>query len=614
MAETKGSVENKILFDALKQPLAPPSLGPEAYGYIRLHNNILLTAHYYNPATSYSFPIPRVPIFHPYNPLGDEVPAGSSANRAFGGLPATTIAMRLPAEVRSFLPDAVKKALDSLGVIPEKLEFYFTTQNMPWDARFDHLLARFHYWVHGNPSIDASVRAATFSEAPLCDIGVFPIKPSPISLADSASPAGQTPQWKQNEMAGKFAVSSHSHEEPWIDPKTGKQVVDQQTQKPLSTRQTICSPPGVPGGLMNGIDFNTTQSFFSIVKKPGGRIAVTLHWLLNPADQEALTRISKRNNDVVDADILKLLAERPYTLLEVLAEIEKLGKTSQLNADNGPMSDLKKIFGIAGMDLASTYAAETKAGKAEKIEQAGKKETPEKSPLIAVPLGLAEPVKVAPVVALTAKEAPVIPPSVTAAPANQAAHQGEDIDLALAISESTADAEAKKRAADAAALKEKEELALAQAASLSLTESLSQSKPQSKSEGKQAQEEYQKQLDIALAASMQSLAEIKQGEEKKRQAAVAESSTLPGMIKVLEELSSRLSSNLEAMTKIAEELEAFEGVEGSGTTRAHAKLSDAVDRAENLAKRLLEARELEPKAATLSPEELKTRMDQIQCG
>lgn len=585
MSEIKGSMENKILFEALKRPFAPPTLEPNPYGYIRLHNKIPLTAHYFKAEAGMGFPIPRTPIFHPYNPLGNEVPATApAANRYQGGVPATTISLQLPAEARKFLPEALKKTLESMAVAPDKLDIYFVTQNMPWDPRYDPLLIRPHYWVHGDPSLDASVKAGTFNDTPLCDIGIFSNNPA-ISIADPANPANQ----KRNEIAGKFGVSSHSHGEPLLDDVTKNPVLDQNKQIVINpkTLHTLCSPDGHAGGLMTGIDYNLSQSLYSIVRKPDGRIAVTLHWLLNPADQVALTRISKRNNDVVDASIIKLIAEQPFSLLDVMAEIEKLGKTSQLNAPNGPMSDLKQLMGVAGMSMVDTYAAEMKAEKsAATIASAPKSVTPTAVPIAAVPIGTATPAKT---------PAPAGSETKSLAEANH----GEDMDLTLALSASTAAEDAKRRSL--AEQQEKEELELAKATSLSL----SQHKP----ELKQTQDlEFQKQLEAARTASI----ETKQAEEKKiAAAAVTGTSTVPGMIAVLTELNTRMIANLEAMTQVAEKLENFEGILGDATSRAHAKLSEAVDRAEALGTRLLEASELEMQGKTLSPEELKSRMEKF---
>lgn len=258
------------------------------YHYVRLQQGLdTLTKHYIG-----EMKIPRIPIFHPYNPTGDTIENVRSHN----GLVGTIVTIRCPQEVFNFLPEPVLTALKENNITSDKTDIFFVTQNMPWKNQ--QLLFRPQYWIHGQPENDTLIDNATFNLDTPCRIGVFsPTNPN-INCDGT------------NNILSINPVSVSSH--PGTD-ETGKY------------NMIICSPPNV--GILGGIDFDQTDGFYTIAITQDGRAAITLHWLLNEVDQEKLSTISHRVNNIVE-------------FIQCVLEL----KDSRLNEKNGPLDQLLNLI------------------------------------------------------------------------------------------------------------------------------------------------------------------------------------------------------------------------------------------------------------------------------
>jgi len=266
------------------------------YGYTPLRHNVAQTVHYKG-----EFPVPRVTLFHPYNPNSNQYP------EAYSGIPATVLAAKCPEETAQFLPEHIKKALAESKVEPQNVECYFSTQNLPWLPLEGTLLIRPHYWVHGSydetPELESDtdilVKAGVFNETTPCHVGVFPHQEVNITCDNV-----------KNKMLPK-PIPVHSHAEDNVNP--GSMVV--------------CSPDDK--GIIQGIDFITSESLYSVVVTPEGKACVVLHWILNFNDQEAITKISPQIKNLRD----------------FILAVHKL-PNSKLNAENGPLHDLMALLNV----------------------------------------------------------------------------------------------------------------------------------------------------------------------------------------------------------------------------------------------------------------------------
>lgn len=267
------------------------------YEYTRLHHGLdHLIKHYMG-----LIKIPKVPLFHPYQPTGDTLENVRSHNGILG----TIVTIRCPKETFNFLPEPVLTALKQNNVTSEQTDIFFVTQNMPWKNQ--QLLFRAQYWVHGHPQNDIAIENASFNLDTPCRVGIFS-PTNPNIYCDGT----------QNTLSvNPISVSSH----PGADETNVYPMI-------------VCSPAF--GGVMSGIDFDQTDAMYSIALTQDGRVAVTLHWLLNEEDQEQLTHISHSAS----------------SLSEFIKSVSTL-KNSRLNTENGPLSQLLNLYNL--VELQETY-------------------------------------------------------------------------------------------------------------------------------------------------------------------------------------------------------------------------------------------------------------------
>jgi hypothetical protein len=281
--EIKTSIEGDILKHFLNTPfiiqenfeLSEPyvrlCLGPEAER---------VSVHYKG-----HFPVPRTPLFHPYNP---------NANPSLmhpSGIPNTVLTLKCPKETLLFLADNLKKVLEDSKINPDQIDISVITQNMPffWTVE-DPLLIRPHYWIHGDAQLDDIVKTGG-ALSTVCEVALCTTRTATL-LCDGC----------QN-----------------IFPNPAKLLN-------ISTHDTICSPNGI--GVLSGVLPTQTLSFFSIVKAADGRTALTLHWLLNDNDQTALEDAALKMSSQ-QAPTLKML------MLHIAEHIPNLRE---------PLEDLMRIF------------------------------------------------------------------------------------------------------------------------------------------------------------------------------------------------------------------------------------------------------------------------------
>lgn len=283
LTELKLSDEEKRLYEFLSSPLTINRRINPLNPYIRLslgEGADRVSVHY-----SGHFPVPRMPLFHPYNP--NQTREGADANP---GIPRTVLTLKCPPETFAYFPEAIKTLLQ--GVTPT--DIYVNTQSMPWSGA-EPLLMRAHYWVHGAPSLDSEILSPKCMLNTNCSVAVISSDPNSPITCDGL----------KNTFTPPLVMSSHTQDNPPI---------------------TVCSPAG--NGALGGINIHRTTSFFSIVKADDGRIALTLHWLLNASDQLALEEGSQQ-----------IANESMPTLQKLILGIHK-----NIPSLGGPLTDLAKIF------------------------------------------------------------------------------------------------------------------------------------------------------------------------------------------------------------------------------------------------------------------------------
>lgn len=299
--EVKRSAEEKNLQEFLTRSLGIIRDADKLHPYKRFSQgeeaDEQLTVHY-----NLQFPVPRMPMFHPYNPITDTNPQTEASGST--GIPHTVLTLKCPPKTSEFLPESIKNLLTSSGTPPEKIDVFVVSQNTPWAAA--PLLMRPHYWMHGRPLDHDKTITDRKGINTQCQIAICSTNPDPNNPISCDG--------MQNTFTPKLDMSSHG------------------SNKPTEVIQgSICSPDGI--GVLSGISANQTTSFFSIVKildgPTAGRIAVTLHWLLNDKDEVALERAAR---------FLKG-SDREQTLATFILEIH-----SKIPSLSEPLKDLLMIF------------------------------------------------------------------------------------------------------------------------------------------------------------------------------------------------------------------------------------------------------------------------------
>ncbi len=285
-SEIKIKIEdNKILDQFLNTPFIAQSYNlSDTELYVRLSLGLeaeRVTAHY-----NEGFPVPRTPLFHPYSPNENFSEMNAS------GIPHTVLTLKCPKETLNFLPDTVKKLLVESNINPNQIEISVITQNMPWTGV--PLLIRPHYWVHGDPQLDTALKAGGAFKTD-CEVALCTTRPESTLLCDGL----------QNVFANPSKLL------------------------PISTHETVCSPEGM--GVLSGILTTHSNSFFTLIKAADGRVALTLHWLLNDEDQRALEEAASklRSQQVPTLKMLMFyIAQHIPGLMEPLDDLIKLFNTT----------------------------------------------------------------------------------------------------------------------------------------------------------------------------------------------------------------------------------------------------------------------------------------------
>lgn len=282
-------VNNQVLKEFLKKRFQISSLNCGPYSYLRLNHGLEQT-----PIYNAYMPIPKTPIFHPYNPTGT---TKEQMKDGTGGVPGVILSVKFDNEVLKNLPESINKVIAENKIAKENIDCFFVTQNMPW--KNEPLLIRPNYWLHGDKKLhDEAARTHTLNATTACRVGIFSPTTTNITIDNT------------KDVLPATVLNYVTH--PGTDGN----------EKPTC----IVSPDGI--GVMGGIDLNRTDSLFSVVLS-GNRLAVTLHWLLDDGDQQLLTNMSHHIKN-----------------LEELIESIQMLPSSRLNEKNGPLSHLQQILNM----------------------------------------------------------------------------------------------------------------------------------------------------------------------------------------------------------------------------------------------------------------------------
>lgn len=177
---------------------------------------------------------PKVPLFHPYDPIGGER-GGRTKSYGMATFP---IAGRLPDECKKNVPENVLKLLGE----NVDFDFYFSTQDQPWVPE-DKLLFRPHYYLHNQNTKKTNKAAVIDSEGEVL------------------------------LRFGDYMFSSHE--------------ANVFTYKLTKVKDNVCSPNRCPVKW----DYKKTKCVYSIVQGPPlTKPVVTMHWLLNDKDKDILLK------------------------------------------------------------------------------------------------------------------------------------------------------------------------------------------------------------------------------------------------------------------------------------------------------------------------------------
>ncbi len=193
--------------------------------------------------------LPKIPVVHPYHPEGGSV----ADQRLNHGVPIFSVAQSLPNRGAKQWPAGVSEQLKRVNVSPENVEVFFCVQDRPWQNT--PLLLRPHPWLHPH----APFQQKGYNKVSGAFVGVFDLHSSIDTLP---------------LVRG---ISSHSGQ--------SDMVVYSATQMPVE---------GVE-------DFTQTHAFYSLCIEPETRkAALTLHWLLNDADQIRVQAVLEQTNTLAE--------------------------------------------------------------------------------------------------------------------------------------------------------------------------------------------------------------------------------------------------------------------------------------------------------------------------
>jgi hypothetical protein len=219
-------MNNQVLQAFLKKRFQISSLDCGPYTYWRLNHGLEQT-----PIYNALMPIPKAPIFHPYNPNGT---TKEQMKDGTGGIPGSILSVKFDNEVLLYLPESIKKVISDNKIAKENIDCFFVTQNMPWNN--EPLLIRPNYWLHGDKKLhDEAVKAHTLNATTACRVGIFSATTATITIDNT------------KEVLSTTALNYATH--PGTDGNG----------KPMC----IVSPDKI--GVLAGIDLNRTDSLFSLV-------------------------------------------------------------------------------------------------------------------------------------------------------------------------------------------------------------------------------------------------------------------------------------------------------------------------------------------------------------
>jgi hypothetical protein len=200
--------------------------------------------------------LPQAPVFHPYSPWIDD---DGSIRPGFEH-PEFTLNLRLPADFWEAVPAQVLGRMAEMNLQREQTDLLCVSQNQPWTGTgVGTMLFRPHYWVYpeapcfGTFSQDMTLRVALPST-----LG----NPGQVALVDGGS------------ATSNAGISTH-------DSGPGTLI--------------LSSPNNL---VVSGLTPDTSHAVWTLVARPDGRAAVTLHLVLNDPDQAILGDISRRANNL----------------------------------------------------------------------------------------------------------------------------------------------------------------------------------------------------------------------------------------------------------------------------------------------------------------------------
>ncbi len=237
--------------------------------------------------------IPQMPVIHPYSILDEE-----SARKNLG-LPVYLYAARLTPQELTILPNGnqVTQILEKRGIKPENIEVFLDVQDDPWQGI--NRLLRPQYWVW--PDAPSKFTEDFYSKNSRIEAAI--VSQSGHKLID--------PKTKKLKQNGEFVaedISIHNSPRPILNAKeevvgfaktknaAGKEVHILEDDTIISSGNSL---------VVQGIQDNARNLFYSIVIGPSKKVAVTLHVVLSDADVDLLGKKRPKSPQ----DLLKIIGE-----------------------------------------------------------------------------------------------------------------------------------------------------------------------------------------------------------------------------------------------------------------------------------------------------------------
>lgn len=231
-----------------------------------------------------SIDLPRCPVFHPYNPLGNSTTDARGKTitnaRIDAGVPKFSLVVKLAMAMH---PTNVDVHLAANGIDPANIDYFIVMQNNPWQD--EPLLLRPHPWLHAGASEYAEGYNVT------------------SNIVAASTRVGQ-PFFTVTDSIVTHSGAGADHE-------------------------VVYSPNNLYVPTIE--DFTKTHIIYSLCIDPtAGRAAITLHYILNDLDQKSV--------DVAIDALPHSTTRRPFTLdkfTEILANSA---------VASGQLIDLRPIY------------------------------------------------------------------------------------------------------------------------------------------------------------------------------------------------------------------------------------------------------------------------------